>query len=137
MNSNRLGGLPPQYPYPRRGSNTPVSSLALASHPPAPPNRSRSLDGLLDAGEAIQAASEATKSEQVPSPQTATKSCDNIDKDFRDDYETESYLSSKSRVSDDSSELDKCSVYSSSSESKRKRNFMDRCVNKVRSMIKK
>ncbi|KAG5877943.1 hypothetical protein JTB14_005140 [Gonioctena quinquepunctata] len=146
INSNKFahhGGLPPQYPYFRRGSNTPISSLALTSHPPTP-NRSRSLDGLLDQ-EPIRAACEATINEQVPSHAT-TKSCDEIDKDFCEDIdkdfcdenETESSLN-KSRSIDNNldSDIDKCSIYSSSSDSKRKRNFMDRCVNKVRSLIKK
>ncbi|CAH0554538.1 unnamed protein product [Brassicogethes aeneus] len=119
MNSNRnhRGGLPPQYPYyPRRGSNTPTSSLALSSVSAAP-NRSRSLDGLLDSEPQLAAAAD-----DDPIPSETTKSCDDLDQ--------QSFESS--------CDADKMSTYSNnSSDSKRKRNFMDRCVNKVRSLIKK
>ncbi|CAH1112714.1 unnamed protein product [Psylliodes chrysocephalus] len=135
INSNKFtGGRPP---YPRRGSNTPVSSLALNSYPPLPPNRSRSLDGLLDSTEPIAAVSEATIHDQVPS-----KSCDNIDRDSSDSSDKETDPNSLSNKVDNfldaaDSDNDKSSIYSNSSDSKRKRNFMDRCVNKVRSFIKK
>lgn len=121
-----------------------MSSLALNSSPPTP-NRSRSLDGLLDS-EPIIAASKATIDEQTPSQ--TTKSCDDIDKEFSDEKEKETDTSNlnKTKVhnvddhidcSVDSSDIDKSSIHSNSSDSKRKRNFMDRCVNKVRSLIKK
>ncbi|KAJ8971856.1 hypothetical protein NQ314_000518 [Rhamnusium bicolor] len=145
INSNKFPkGLPPQYPYTRRGSTTPISSLALNSSPPTP-NRSRSLDGLLDS-EPIIAASKATTDEQTPSQ--TTKNCDNIDKEFSDvnEIETETSNLNKAKAhsmedyldySVDNSDIDKSSIHSNSSDSKRKRNFMDRCVNKVRSLIKK
>ncbi|KAJ8940839.1 hypothetical protein NQ318_005285 [Aromia moschata] len=138
INSNRFSrGLPPQYPYARRGSTTPVSSLALASTPPTP-NRSRSLDGLLDA-EPIAAATKATTDEQTTSQ--TTKSCDDLDKEIgeENDAQTEATNLSKPRSHSmddrldctvDNSDIDKSSIHSNSSDSKRKRNFMDRCVNK-------
>lgn len=136
--------MPPLYPYIRRGSNTPISSLALISNPPTP-NRSRSLDGLLDSETTI-AASQATTDEQTPSQ--AAKSCDDIDKEFSDEdkLETDTCNLKKSKThsidnrldySVNSGDIDKSSIHSNSSDSKRKRNFMDRCVNKVRSLIKK
>lgn len=136
MNTGRHPrGLPPQYPYTRRGSNTPVSSLAApGGGKPPTPNRSRSLDGLLDA-EPPNAASQAT--EQTPS-QKSTKSCDDLDKDFDDDdgrRQTEDFAAKLDSVKPDN--VDVVSIQSGSSDSKRKRNFMDRCVNKVRSLIKK
>lgn len=119
---NRRGsGLPPQYPA-RRGSNTPISPLAAKSSP-TPPNRSRSLDGLLDAEPA--AAKNSVLIEQIPS--NATQSCDELD------VEKSNSNNSGEPVEND---VDKVSVKSNSSE-KRKRNFMDRCVNKVRSFIRK
>ncbi|KAJ8917810.1 hypothetical protein NQ315_010716 [Exocentrus adspersus] len=145
INSNKFAkGLPPLYPYTRRGSNTPISSLALISNPPTP-NRSRSLDGLLDS-EPTGAASKAAIDEQTPSQ--TTKSCDDIDKDFSDEDRTETETNNLedtkcNGVNDhldcsvDNSDIDKSSIHSNSSDSKRKRNFMDRCVNKVRSLIKK
>ncbi|XP_018577701.1 uncharacterized protein LOC108916007 [Anoplophora glabripennis] len=146
INSNKFPrGLPPLYPYIRRGSNTPISSLALISNPPTP-SRSRSLDGLFDSEPTI-AASQASTDEPTPS-QTA-KSCDDIEKEFSDEnkLETDTCNLKKSTkahsvynrldYSIDNSDIDKSSIYSNSSDSKRKRNFMDRCVNKVRSLIKK
>jgi hypothetical protein len=133
MNTNRYPrGLPPQYAYTRRGSNTPVSSLAMAGKPPIP-NRSRSLDGLLDA-EPPSAASNATITEQTPSQ--TTKSCDDLDKDFNN-KQTDDVVKLDSVKSDNLDNIDKVSIQSGSSDSKRKRNFMDRCVSKVRSLIKK
>lgn len=122
---NRRGGcgLPPQYPA-RRGSNTPISPLAAKSSP-TPPNRSRSLDGLLDAEPASAVAKNSTLIEQIPS--NATQSCDELDVE-------KSNVNSGGEMVD--SDVDKVSVKSNSSE-KRKRNFMDRCVNKVRSFIRK
>ncbi|KYB25340.1 hypothetical protein TcasGA2_TC034888 [Tribolium castaneum] len=126
MNTSRYPrGLPPQYPYNRRGSNSP-SGLLGAGKPPTP-NRSRSLDGLLDS-EPTCAASDATISE--PTPSQNTKSCDDLDKDF--DEQTEDVNLSVNNL-----DVDKVSIQSGSSDSKRKRNFMDRCVSKVRSLIKK
>ncbi|RZC34293.1 uncharacterized protein BDFB_000513, partial [Asbolus verrucosus] len=130
MNSNRHPrGLPPQYPYTRRGSNTPVSSLAMTSMPPTP-NRSRSLDGLLDS-EPTSAASNATITEQTPSQ--TTKSCDDLDKDFNnkqtDDVVKLNNVKSQ-RMDNSLDNIDKVSIQSGSSDSKRKRNFMDRCVSK-------
>ncbi|CAG9862543.1 unnamed protein product [Phyllotreta striolata] len=128
INSNKFAG---NRPYARRSSNTPVSSLALNSFPPVP-NRSRSLDGLLDTAEAP---AEATN-EQIPSSFTTNRR-----DDIKTDLDEGDKVTDRSKAEDFSSDAlendDKSSVHSNSSESKRKRNFMDRCVNKVRSFIKK
>lgn len=138
MNSTRYNqrGLPPQYP--RRSSNTPISSLALNSVS-ATPNRSRSLDGLLDTEPKLAA---QCVTDDATDPSETTKSCDEFEKNFEEDDNAN--LSKKAQSLDnnldcslDSSDMDKSSLYSNSSDSKRKRNFMDRCVNKVRSLIKK
>lgn len=127
--------LPPLYP--RRGSNTPISSLALASHPSNPPSRSRSLDGLLD-----DEASQAAKSDTNPSHSFDNLN-DKMNSDSNDcnaapsDAKETMRSSSESEDYNASQDCDKSSVHSSSSDSKRKRNFMDRCVNKVRSFIGK
>ncbi|KAJ3643615.1 hypothetical protein Zmor_026316 [Zophobas morio] len=134
MNTNRYPrGLPPQYPYTRRGSNTPVASVGLAVKPPLP-NRSRSLDGLLDS-EPPSAAPNATITEKTPSD--TTKSCDDLDKDkeTEDEFKVNSVKSQS--MDNNLDNVDKVSIQSGSSDSKRKRNFMDRCVSKVRSLIKK
>lgn len=117
-------GLPPQYPI-RRGSNTPISPLAASNHTPPTPNRSRSLDGLLDSEPT--SAKNTALIEQIPS--NATQSCDEIDMDKSSEPTTPTEI-------EQSNDIDKVSVKSNSSE-KRKRNFMDRCVNKVRSFIRK
>lgn len=118
-------GLPPQYPC-RRGSNTPISPLASQQLPPAP-NRSRSLDGLLDSEPTVTAKS-ANGPDRIPS--NTARSCEELDTAANVDEKKES------EVSNDPNDVDKVSIISNSSE-KRKRNFMDRCVNKVRSFIKK
>lgn len=142
MNPKSNRGLPPQYSY-RRGSTTPISSLALNSSP-STPNRSRSLDGLLDSEPKI-AAAEITEEVSNPSD-TADEGCDDSDsttKDNQTDIHTNLYKIKAHSVDDiidgsiDNKELDKHSINSNSSDSKRKRNFMDRCVNKVRSLIRK
>lgn len=172
-NTRRGCGLPPQYPYYRRGSNvTPISSLALNSSPPAPPNRSRSLDGLLDSSNSNETVIAKTTAEDSNPSECAgtnnskqiTKSCDDIDsidvtsscnnynnepstgKDTETNnlkvksYSLDDLDSSVEGVNNDcgsnQQDQDESSICSSSSE-KRKRNFMDRCVNKVRSLIKK
>lgn len=146
-NNNKYsrGGLPPQYPF-RRGSNTPISPLASCTTPS--PNRSRSLDGLLDSTEPPvvttvnnnSSKKNSTLIEQIPS--NASQSCDELDinstcsstttKNIDDEKEKIIEQSNNNNNND----LDKVSVKSNSSE-KRKRNFMDRCVNKVRSFIRK
>lgn len=105
-------------------------------------NRSRSLDGLLDSTEAINSVAIANnaKDEQItPSTKEATNSCDdyydNLIKKQTDDVVVE--LDDVVAKCADSDNIDKVSIQSNSSDSKRKRNFMDRCVNKVRSLIKK
>lgn len=120
-------GLPPQYPI-RRGSNTPISPLA--AKPSQTPNRSRSLDGLLDSEPA--AAKNTALIEQIPS--NATQSCDELDTTKSNNDEDEDKVVEQSSAN--ANDMDKVSVKSNSSE-KRKRNFMDRCVNKVRSFIRK
>lgn len=134
INPKANRGLPPHYPS-RRGSVTPISSLALSSAP-ATPNRSRSLDGLLD--------SESMKSDEKAIPsEAAADSCTNFDfPDKEAQTDTHTNLNkvkahSVDDVLDSSIELDKHSIRSNSSEAKRKQNFMDRCVNKVRSLIRK
>lgn len=142
MNPKSNRGLPPQYPY-RRGSTTPISSLALNSTP-GTPNRSRSLDGLLDSEPKI-AALEITEEASNPSD-AAEESCNDFEATTIDKQtDTHTNLSKvKAHSADDildgsvdNCELDKHSINSNSSDSKRKRNFMDRCVNKVRSLIRK
>lgn len=134
-NSKYPRGLPPQYPV-RRGSNTPISPLAT-NHAQSPtPNRSRSLDGLLDS-EPVAAKNSALLIDKIPSK--ATQSCDELDSMEKiepvspatDDDDDENKV-----VEQSPNDVDKVSVKSNSSE-KRKRNFMDRCVNKVRSFIRK
>lgn len=120
MTAHNRRGLPPQYPC-RRGSNTPISPLAAQSSPT--PNRSRSLDGLLDSEPATS--KNTTLIEQIPS--NATQSCEELDMEKNEPIENSV---------EQSNDVDKVSVKSGSSE-KRKRNFMDRCVNKVRSFIRK
>lgn len=133
MNSGRYPrGLPPQYPHPRRGSNSPISVVAAAATKPPASNRSRSLDDLLDSENSeIAAAANAANSTEI-TPSSTTKSCDDLDKNFDDCDILTVKADNISNVSDD-----KVSIQSGSSETKRKRNFMDRCVNKVRSLIKK
>jgi len=164
MSSGRYPrGLPPQCPStPRRGSNSPISPIAVNSTSSVP-NRSRSLDGLLDT-EPIQIATAATNSEQTPSENAQkSQSCDNnLDKKISDenihiDKETEKLNDRNSSLSNassrtqnlenslddslDSNDINKSSdlsLHSNSSDtSKQKRKFVNRCVNKVRSLIKK
>lgn len=131
-------GLPPKptSPFSRRGSNSRVSS---PSPPPSAPNRSRSLDGLLEpTGSSVE--------ESSPSP-NVTRSCEELDKDLSEpskcDKECENKLpklvmpSYENVEQSNSDSEDKNSMYSGSSDLKRKLNFMDKCVNKVRSLIKK
>lgn len=142
MNPKSNRGLPPQYSY-RRGSTTPISSLALNSTP-GTPNRSRSLDGLLDS-EPKLAAAEITEEVSNPS-ETASESCNDSEsttKEKQTDTHTNLSKVKAHSVDDildssvDNKDIDKHSINSNSSDSKRKRNFMDRCVNKVRSLIRK
>lgn len=155
-------GLPPQYPISlRRGSNSPGSPAAMDS-PSTIPNRSRSLDGLLD-NEPLEVVS-STASEATPSEiSQKSQSCDsNLDMKISDetihvDKETEKLNNRNSTISNtssrtqnfessleeslDSNEISKSSNLSlhsnSSDNSKQKRKFVNRCVNKVRSLIKK
>lgn len=109
--------MQPPIPQARRGSAVATRSSQL---PPVVPSRSRSLDGLLD-----------TKSE--PELTCQTHSCEQlVDKEIKDDTEEDSSNEGASENKITASQL------SLSTESnKRKRNFMDRCVNKVRSLIRK
>ncbi|KAL3269165.1 hypothetical protein HHI36_008248 [Cryptolaemus montrouzieri] len=107
--------------------------------PPVAPNRSRSLDGLLDV-EPDKTDLETTKNEKTPSQ--TTKSCDDLDKSASEivKYEEKETEANSMSLGNNiecppENEDDKTSMYSSSSDSKRKRNFMDRCVNKVRNLI--
>lgn len=122
-------------PYSRRGSNTRISTTASSS-PLVAPNRSRSLDGLLDA-EPVKAPVNVAESDNTPSKtQTTTRSCDELDKELADtNNETTEKKSNSMSLDTADIEDDKTSMYSSSSDSKRKRNFMDRCVNKVKNLI--
>lgn len=133
MSSGRYPrGLPPQYPHPRRGSNSPISVVAATAIKPSASNRSRSLDDLLDSESSEKAASANAAVGTEINPSSTTKSCDDLDKNFDDCDILIVKPDNSSTVSDD-----KVSIQSGSSETKRKRNFMDRCVNKVRSLIKK
>lgn len=121
--------------------STTISSLALSSNHHQQQqrlpnnsikqtNRSRSLDGLLDC-EIIDDKKNITNN---PSDIiTTTKSCDDLD-----NKQTENVTTMFNNCVDNHLDCDNLSDKTSiSSESKRKRNFMDRCVNKVRSLIKK
>ena len=236
--TSRRHGLPPQYPHMgRRGSNTPVSQMPIQKSQLSP-NRSRSLDGLLDAEPGINsrkssistaealpsndishktqscegildnvtisqsppcernetesmfdecesnikdtpepsatvkkftASAHASIGDDIPSTETNVLSGDeNVFKDnnvsstedsdvsstkdtatvnsvIRDTSDEMQLLNVQScglNASSDNSDIKKSSpsmlsLHSNSSDSKRKRNFMDRCVNKVRSLIKK
>lgn len=170
-NTKHLKGLPPQYPG-RRCSNNSISNQQDPStinhhnpkhlhhpnqqqqqqqQPQQTPNRSRSLDGLLDDQTA------AEREDFIPS-ENVTKSCDDledktkpmmmmmtkkkkrVEEDCFDDDEViiDGEEQAKKSASLESN-VDKVSMLSASSgsDTKRKRNFMDRCVNKVRSLIKK
>lgn len=128
MNPKSNRGLPPQYPY-RRGSTAPMSTLVSDGIP----NRSRSLDGLLN--------SEPKIAEDAPNP-SETGDDESRTRDFE---QTDSHTNlnggniQKARSAEDilDSPVAKKSDDGSCSESKRKRNFMDRCVNKVRNLIRK
>lgn len=150
-------GLPPQYPQiGRRGSNTPISPMAI-NETQSTPNRSRSLDGLLDSESTSRksdTSSSSSTSDQSPSESALkTQSCENIlnkqDIEIKPNMQTEEKNTRKTnenslensldetRGNDDKRSISTLSLHSNSSDSKRKRNFMDRCVNKVRSLIKK
>lgn len=156
-------GLPPTYPQTfRRGSNTPNTNRTV-NDTQLTPNRSRSLDGLLDSTEPItQDDNKETLSAEVSSK---TQSCedilnnkDNVETDVvvvdddddsvnprKTNLENSQEINNpnqencleESTNSDDKKSTSTLSLHSNSSESKRKRNFMDRCVNKMRSLIKK
>lgn len=130
------GGLPPPFPnYNRRGSN-PIEDQKS-------PNRSRSLDGLLDTD------SRMNFENHDENPSETTLSCENLLQvevnEETGEGKTDKCVNSKNTkshsvgdgVDDKSDKSSNLSLHSSSSESKRKKNFMDRCVNKVRSFIKK
>lgn len=167
MSSGRYPrGLPPQYPSSvRRGSNSPISPTNTNNSSPVP-NRSRSLDELLDAEPAEKIKSTINNVEQIPSENTQKSvSCDNnLDKSISDETihnkeETEKINNRNSTLSnnssnksqnfgsslddsiDSSNEINKSDVISlhsnSSDNSKQRRRFVNRCVNKVRSLIKK
>lgn len=145
-------GLPPQYPQNyRRGSNSPACGKTV-SETQLTPNRSRSLDGLLDSETGDKAAAQQGCSSYETPP--VTQSCENIlnnkeitqtddeksalnDSKFECNNATNENALEESTNSDDKQSSSTLSLHSNSSESKRKRNFMDRCVNKVRSLIKK
>lgn len=134
MGARRNAKAPPIAP--RRGSQgTPNSTPILSS-------RSRSLDGLLDAenktndtitNKTNEQALSCERLETDSSPEEInhrSKSLDDLEdpgdktvKNSEDDNMSDKIASSNSTLSNDSR--------------KRKRNFMDRCVNKVRSFIKK
>ncbi|KAK9873364.1 hypothetical protein WA026_022173 [Henosepilachna vigintioctopunctata] len=134
------GDLPPLSPYCRRGSNTRIPIVSSNSSP-VTPNRSRSLDGLLDA-EPSKPSLDTSNKEITPSQ--TTRSCDDLDKSLSEivisqdkkpeEEEATTSLDNNSKCPTES-EDDKISMNSSTSDSKRKRNFMDRCVNKVRNFI--
>lgn len=144
MTSNKHlhGGLPPAHPkQPRRGSNTPISPMA-AGLTQATPNRSRSLDGLLDSDqrlsserepETVEMSEDSSGSPSVPAKPTERNKSGNLTT-----VKARSMENNLDEPLDHSTKKSSMqSLHSNSSDSKRKRNFMDRCVNKVRSLIKK
>ncbi|KAL1490698.1 hypothetical protein ABEB36_013350 [Hypothenemus hampei] len=153
-------GLPPQYPTRRRGSTTtPMSSLAIVTNATVVlPNRSRSLDGLLDSEPTTKLATAAAENEKKetlePSPSDEAMVVAERYQDQDCPTQTVSIaeqtasdlnrLKTKSvddiwEMVDDHSALDKVSNDSSSdsNEAKNRKSFMNRCVNKVRSLIRK
>nr|CAH7724397.1 unnamed protein product [Callosobruchus chinensis] len=113
------------------------------------PGRSRSLDGLLDgpevkeqlaaaaAGSPLKAQNGWTMTEYTtPSHPQATQSCDELDTKRSLSSSSSGSTSAEDDRTDVTSTDEKSSVHSESSESKRKRNFMDRCVNRMRSLIR-
>lgn len=161
--SRNRKGLPPQPKgvSARRGSATPTPGSPYRDRAPLPPvpNRSRSLDGLLDEVPNSATLNKIHKNSvdgDNDEKLCVTRSCDSIDLDSPagsrqngcDDCEEETPISVKNKSTrsiednlDDSGsscgDPKRSSQASLSSDSKRKRNFMDRCVNKVRSLIRK
>lgn len=144
-------GLPPTYPQTyRRGSNTPNTNKAV-NDTQLTPNRSRSLDGLLDSEPNQTVINENTSKDVSPKTQSCEDILNNQNNTETDDksdlfndkldhlLETNATRDNILEISSNSDDKGSStlSLHSSSSESKRKRNFMDRCVNKVRSLIKK
>lgn len=165
--SRNRKGLPPQPPgvSARRGSATPTPGSPYRDRTPLPPvpNRSRSLDGLLDEVPNSATLNKIHKNSvdgEDDEKLCVTRSCDSIDLDSPagthaqpvrlqngcEDKATPNSVTHKTTRSmednlDDSGsscgDPKRSSQVSLSSDSKRKRNFMDRCVNKVRSLIRK
>lgn len=120
-------------------------------------NRSRSLDGLLDEqnnqeNKNNQNQTEITKScdkLKIENQSNENKEINNsrsksLDELISDNNKYESDQLSDKNLCNDASSLNgdkinssSCSTISSDSRKKKQRNFMDRCVNKVRSLIKK
>lgn len=137
--------------YRRRKSSSP---LTPAWRPPtspkgrtrrrkvAPPLRTHSVEGLLDSTStpAPEPRSHSVERnlDSPPSPPSRTHSSDALlessplDEEGREPHQLEKSVS----LNEDLDNLSD-SVTSGSDTLKRKRNFMDRCVNKVRSLIKK
>ncbi|KAF5306191.1 hypothetical protein FQR65_LT07468 [Abscondita terminalis] len=156
MSSGRYPrGLPPQHPSaPRKSVNSPLSP-PITNNLPSFPNRSRSLDGLLD-NQPLELSS-AEDSEKTPSESShISQSCDsNIDIKISDeniniDKETEPVNKRNSNLSNsssrtqqsgledslDSNDISKSSDLSinsnSSDNQKQKRKFMNRCYYDVK-----
>lgn len=124
-NSNRAWGIGtrvqknslPPIPKTRRGS---AAATRLSEQPPPIPSRSRSLDGLLDSAEGCTSFYPTINYEKLVTDKDEQI---DVEKDFCDSNKTDKTSTSQSSLSTESN--------------KRKRNFMDRCVNKVRSLIRK
>lgn len=155
-------GLPPQPPVaaPRRSSITPGSpNKDRQPGLPPIPNRSRSLDGLLDSSEShstLTDPSSKTVQGATTEQQCISRSCDSVldpppsvspppppaaspvmeqtDRVLTKTRSLEEHLDDSESSSGDPKRSSQISL---SSDTKRKRNFMDRCVNKVRSLIRK
>jgi len=135
---SRHGGLPPSG---RRNSNNllPPCQVAPAN---LQSSRSRSLDGLLDSDtdtkhDKVTINIEDSNTESDPENDIDVN-CE-VDKTNNNPSDTSANTTLGSNQRSASLEsVDKCSIVSSTgSESKRKRKFMDRCVNKMKLLIKK
>ncbi|XP_046681506.1 uncharacterized protein LOC124368276, partial [Homalodisca vitripennis] len=112
----------------------------------APPSRTHSVEGLLDSSvnrgvnSPPEAPSRSQSTERIidsPPPPSRTHSSDALlESTPVSDAVTEPLLEKSASLGEDLDTISD-SVTSSSDTLKRKRNFMDRCVNKVRSLIKK
>lgn len=116
----------------------------------APPSRTQSVEGLLDSNNVSvprhsppEAALDSSRSQSVErvlecaSPPSRTHSSEGLLESTACDSPSPEPILEKSASLHEDIDAISDSVTSDSDTLKRKRNFMDRCVNKVRSLIKK